>query len=204
MLKKSSPLKLLGKMELNSAGSIYVRCSIKFLRFVPFGQQIWLPRAILVSDWLMLKKSSLKLLGQMEPNLAGSIYVRSSIKFLRFVPFGQQIWLPRAILVSDWLMVNKSSPLKLIGQIKLNLAGSIYARSYIKNLHLVPFDLQIWPPRAILVSDWLMLNKSSPLKLLGQIKLNLAGSIYARSSIKHLHLVPFGQQIWPPRAILFF
>jgi hypothetical protein len=41
------------------------------------------------------------------------------------------------------------------------------------------------------------------LKLLGQIKLNLAGSIYARSSIKHLHLVPFGQQIWPPRAILF-
>jgi hypothetical protein len=40
----------------------------------------------------MLKKSSpLKLLGQLEPNLAGSIYVRSSIKFLRFVPFGQQI-----------------------------------------------------------------------------------------------------------------
>jgi hypothetical protein len=37
----------------------------------------------------------------MEPNLAGSIYVRSSIKFLRFVPFGQQIWLPRTILVSD-------------------------------------------------------------------------------------------------------
>jgi hypothetical protein len=50
--------------------------------------------------------------------------------------------------------------------------------------------------------DWLMLNKSSPLKLLGQIKLNLAGSIYARSSIKHLHLVQFVQQIWPPRAIL--
>jgi hypothetical protein len=51
----------------------------------------------------MLKKSSpLKLLGQMEPNLAGSIYVRSSIKYLRFVPFGQQIWLPRAILVSGW------------------------------------------------------------------------------------------------------
>jgi hypothetical protein len=44
----------------------------------------------------------------MEPNLAGSIYVRSSIKFLRFIPLGQQIWLPRAILVSDWLMLNKS------------------------------------------------------------------------------------------------
>jgi hypothetical protein len=46
---------------------------------------------------------------------------------------------------------------------------NIYARSSIKHLHLVPFGQQIWPPRAILVSDWLMLNKS-PLKLLGQIK----------------------------------
>jgi hypothetical protein len=36
----------------------------------------------------------------MEPNLAESIYIRSSIKFLHFVPFHQQIWLPRAILVS--------------------------------------------------------------------------------------------------------
>jgi hypothetical protein len=42
----------------------------------PFRQQIWPPRAILVYDWLMLKKSSpLKLLGQMEPNLAGSIFI---------------------------------------------------------------------------------------------------------------------------------
>jgi hypothetical protein len=47
---------------------------------------LWPPRAILVSDWLMLKKSSLKLPGQMEPNLAGSIYVRSSIKLLHLVP----------------------------------------------------------------------------------------------------------------------
>jgi hypothetical protein len=28
----------------------------------------------------------------MEPNLAGSIYVISSIKFLHLVPFGQQTW----------------------------------------------------------------------------------------------------------------
>ena len=93
-------------------------------------------------------------------------------------------------------MLNKSSPLKLLGQIKLNLAGSIYARSSIKHLHLVPFGQQIWPPRAILFSDWLMLKKSSPLKLLGQMEPNLAGSIYVRSSIKLLHLVPFGQQTW--------
>ena len=78
-------------MEPNLAQSIYIRSSIKFLHFVPFREQIWPPRAILVSDWLMLKKSSpLKLLGQMEPNLAGIIYVRSSIKLLPLVPFGQQ------------------------------------------------------------------------------------------------------------------
>jgi hypothetical protein len=73
-------------------GSIWPRSfrgeDLQFLRFIPFGQQIWLPRAILVSDWLMLNKSSpLKLLRQMEPNLAGSIYVRSSMMFLRSVPF---------------------------------------------------------------------------------------------------------------------
>ena len=43
----------------------------------------------------------------MKPNLAVSIYVRSSIKFLHFVPFHQQIWPPRAILVSDWLLFKK-------------------------------------------------------------------------------------------------
>jgi hypothetical protein len=42
-----------------------------------------------------------------------------------------------------------------------------------------------------------MLKKSSPLKLLGQMEPNLAGSICARSSIKLLHLNPFSQQTWP-------
>jgi hypothetical protein len=60
--------------------------SIKILK-------IWPPRTILVSDWLMLETSSLKLLGQIEQNLAGNIYLRSSIKLLYLVPFGQQTWL---------------------------------------------------------------------------------------------------------------
>jgi hypothetical protein len=67
--------------------------------------------------------------GQMEPNLAGSIYVRSSIKLLHLVPFGQQTWPPRLILFSDWLMLKKSSPLKQLGQMESNLARSIYVRS---------------------------------------------------------------------------
>ena len=81
----------------------------------------------------------------MEPNLAESIYIRFSIKFLHFVPFRQKIWPPRAILVSDWLMIKKCSPLKLLGQMEPNLAGSIYVRSSIKLLHLVPFGQQTWP-----------------------------------------------------------
>ena len=64
----------------------------------------------------------------MEPNLAGSIYVRSSIKHLHLVPFGQQTWPPRIILFSDWLMLKKSSPLKQLGQMEPNMAGSIYVR----------------------------------------------------------------------------
>ena len=103
----------------------------------------------------------------MEPNLAVSIYVRSSIKFLHFVPFHQQIWPPRAILFLIGYCLKKSSPLKLLGKMEPNLAGSIYVRSSIKLLHLVPFGLQTWPPRLILFSDWLMLKKSSPLKQLG-------------------------------------
>jgi hypothetical protein len=38
-----------------------------------------------------------------------------------------------------------------------------------------PFGLQTWPPQAVLVSDWLISKKNSPLKLLGQMKRNLVG-----------------------------
>jgi hypothetical protein len=42
----------------------------------------------------------------------------------------------------------------------------------------------------ILVSDWLISKKSSPLKPHGQMNRNLVGSILERSSIKIAHLVP--------------
>jgi hypothetical protein len=58
--------------------------------------------------WLadFFKSSPLKSLGQMNRNLVGSIYGRSSIKIANFVPIG-----PQVILVSDWLVFKKSSPL---------------------------------------------------------------------------------------------
>jgi hypothetical protein len=102
-----------------------------FFNSSPFGQQIWLPRAILVSDWLMLNKSSLlKLLGQMEPSLAGSIYVRYSIKLLHMVPFGQQTWnqkkelLLASCLLAEWNQMKK-----------------LYRRSYIDASYQVWFNL---------------------------------------------------------------
>jgi hypothetical protein len=123
---------------------------------------------------------TLKLLGQMEPNLAGSIYVRSSIKYLRFIPFGQQIWLPKAILVSDWLMLNKFSPLKLLGKIEPNLAGSIYVRSSIKLLHLVSFGQQTWPPRAILLMIVKKLYRVSYIDVSCQVWFQLAKEFQGR------------------------
>ena len=75
-----------------------------------------------------------------------------------------------------------SSPLKTLGQMNRNLVASIYGRSSRKSAHFIPIHLQIWPPQAILVSDWLISKKSFALKPLGQMIRNLVGSIYGRSS----------------------
>jgi hypothetical protein len=62
-----------------------------------------------------------------------------------------------------------SSPLKPLGQMNGNLVGSIYGRSSVEIAHFVPIRLQTWPPQTILVSDWLISKKSSPLKQLCQM-----------------------------------
>ena len=141
--------------------------------------------------WLAnFKKSSpLKPPGQMSWNLVGSIYGMSSIKIAHFVPIHQQTWPPQVILVSDWLISKKSSPLKPFGQMNWNLVGSILGRFKINSAHLVPIRLQTWLTQAILVSDWLISKKLSPLKPLGQMNRNLVGSILGRSSIKIAHLI---------------
>jgi hypothetical protein len=96
----------------------------------------------------------------------------------------------QTILVTDWLISKKSSPLKLLSQMNRNLVGSIYGRSSIKISYFVMIRLQAWPLQTILVTDWLISKKSSPLKLLSQMNRKLVGSIYGRSSIKIAHLVP--------------
>jgi hypothetical protein len=57
--KISSPLKPLGQMNRKKlVGSIYGRFSVKIAHFVPIHLKTRLPHAILVSEWLISKKSS--------------------------------------------------------------------------------------------------------------------------------------------------
>ena len=87
---------------------------------------------------------------------------------------------------------------------ELNLVGSIYIRSFIKFPHFVPIRQQTWPWQAILVSDWLIYKKSSPLKPLGQMDLYLVWSIYGMCFMKFPHFIPIGQKTWPPWTICFW
>jgi hypothetical protein len=48
----------------------------------------------------------------------------------------------------------KSSPPIPLGQMNRNLVGRIYGKSSVAIAHCVPIRSQIWPPQAILVSDW--------------------------------------------------
>jgi hypothetical protein len=48
-----------------------------------------------------IKSSPLKPLSQMNWNLVGSIYWRSSVNIAHFVPIHWQTWSPKAILLSD-------------------------------------------------------------------------------------------------------
>jgi hypothetical protein len=120
---------------------------------------------------LISKESSLKPLGQMNRNLIGSIIGRSSIEIAHLVPMFRFIW-QSGCRGEDFLEINQSETRLFFGghvcyQINRNLVGIIFERSSIKTAHLVPICLQTWPPQAILVSDWLISKKSSPLKPLG-------------------------------------
>ena len=132
---------------------------------------------------------------KMEPSITGSIYARSFIKFPHLVPIGQQTWPPRAILVSDWLIFQKNSPLKLnVYLVKWNQTWQKASMGgHLQSFLIVSLsDHIIWLPQIILVSDWLIFKKSSPLKIPFQMEPNMTGSIYGRSFTKFPHFVSIG------------
>ena len=101
-----------------------------------------------------------------------------------------------------WLVdLNKSSPLKPLGQMIRKLVGRIYGRSSIKITHFVPINKQIWLPQASLVSYWSISKTAFPLKPLGQMIWNLVRSIYGRSSIEITYLALIHLQTWLPQVI---
>ena len=190
-------------MNRNLVGSIYGSSFIKIAHFVPIRYQTWLPQTILVSDWLISKKifSSVTAwpneskFGRKHPwKVLYKEWSFSSNPLTNMAATGNSCF---------WLISEKPSPLKPLGQMNRNLVGSILGKSFIKITNLVPIRWQTWPPKAILVSDWLISTKSSSLKPLCQINRNLVGSILGRSSIKMIaHLVPIRHWTWPPQAIL--
>ena len=58
------------------------------------------------------QSSPLKPLSQMNSNLVGSIYGRSSITIAHFVPIHLQTWPPQAILLSDWPILKRNKKTK--------------------------------------------------------------------------------------------
>jgi hypothetical protein len=86
----------------------------------------------------VLDSSPLKPFGQMNWNLVGSIYGKSSVTIAHFVPIRWQTWPPQTIIFSDWLISKKSSPLKPPGQMNRNLVGCSFGGSSIKIAHFVP------------------------------------------------------------------
>jgi hypothetical protein len=77
------------------------------------------------------------MLCQMNRNLIGNIYGRSSIMSVHFVSIRYQTWPSQAILFSDWSIKKKNSPLKPLRQMDRNLVGSIYGRFSIQFAHIV-------------------------------------------------------------------
>jgi len=88
--KKCSHLKPLGQINRHLVRSIYGRSSLKNSHFLPRHLQTWLSQAILVYDWSISKRSSLKPLRQMNQICAGGSYGRPSIKSAHFVPIHKQ------------------------------------------------------------------------------------------------------------------
>jgi hypothetical protein len=155
----------------------------------------------------------------MNRNVVGSIYGRSSIKIGNFILICKQTWPPQAILVSDWL-ISEKSVLLLKGrfkyryilylfkmQLSLNWITDKYASKTCQPNELKLGRNHLWqvlhkdclfrpdPLTNMAATDdacfWLVdFLDSSPLKPFDQMNWNLVGSIYGKSSVTIAHFVP--------------
>ena len=97
-------MKLQGQLNRNLLGTIFGRSSITITHFVAIRNQTWPPQAISFLISSFLKKSSLKLLDQMNRNLVVSILDRSSVKIAHFDTILYQTYPPEAYFISVFLI----------------------------------------------------------------------------------------------------
>ena len=187
-LNKSSPQKPLGQMNRNLVGSIYGMSSIKIVHFVPIRYQTWPQQAILVSDWLISKKSDWSISKNL---LLGNRFAKWT---KTWKSTNQKQELPVATMFDNESGQNEQSLQRTFHRCFLPRFGSfgkavseekIFRNRPIRNKNY------LWQP--YLLMDWDEMSKlyrgPSTLKQLGQMDRNLVGSIYGRSSMGIAHFV---------------
>jgi hypothetical protein len=97
----------------------------------------------------------------------------------------------QVILISDWLISKKSSPLKPLSQMDQHLVGSILGKTFIKIPYLVPIVYKHGRHNQFLhlIGRFLKNLFSEAAWPNEVVNRNLVGSIIGRSSIKIAHLV---------------